>query len=733
MAKHQIDLVNTTNDITYDFRTKTIGGVEIVLDPSNWMPVADLASMLAGEGASLIGIEDAGGLFIAGDVETALAELKELADANAAGVGARWTMVDLAVAPAELPTYTSNGAGVGKTLTGDSNGGLTLQSYAWSVGDRILVASVNADGIGTPFADHGIYDVSDPGDTNSPFVLTRSADCDQETDFVQNKNVFVESGSNAGSFYSLGSASVVVDSTSIVFNRIATSAIPNSSVVTAKLGPLAVTSSKLDADSVATSKIIDGAVTDAKIDTMSAPKLTGTIADARIAATSVVQHEDAIAITEAQVTDLQDYALDTARVANFNAIADLETLTGVESTQLGAFTGTTIADSSSIKAALQALETSVESKSTNAEHNSNENLIAALTQLTGAGAAATDMGSWLNNSLPVDADIKAVFEEIGRRTDLGTINFQALQTAVGAATSSVDTIMTDVPMSAGSGFIYKRPDDFSAGDALFDTWGIVQVRIDLSDYEFEMTFENATKKAVFLASASSVTVEGKTVQVADAIDFSFDMIKWDSYDSIELFGAAAAATDWDITVSDASAGANLGSFTGATIADDSTVKGALQALETSLETKAPQASVGAIPTPVYYGDAADDTVGEHLEAIDAAMASVERFVYATVNYNGGDVVIAEMPAGAQILEVRVKIKAAFDGVTPMMSVGHAGDEAALAPDSEFELGDATSGGNPQVLAAWYENSTAKDFKAFLNLTGATQGQALVAIRYAMDR
>ena len=733
MAKHQIDLTNTTNDVTYDFRTKMIDGVEIVLDPSNWMPVADLASLLAGEGASLVGIEDAGGLFLASDVESALAELKELADANAAGVGARWTMVDLAVAPAELPSFTANGAGVGKTITGDSNGALTLQSYSWQIGDRVLIAAVNADGIGTPFADHGIYDVSDPGDTNSPFVLTRSADCDGESDFVQNKNVFVESGSNAGSFYSLGSASVVVDSTSIVFNRIATSAIPNSSVVTAKLGPLAVTNAKLDADAVSTSKIIDGAVTDAKINSMSAPKLTGTIEDARIAATSVVQHEDAIAITESQITDLQAYALDTARAANAADIADSKTVLGVADgdTDLGTFTGSTISDNDSVKDALQAIEVSLENKSTIANHNTNGNLIAAMTQAMGIAALDADMGTWVSQSLPADSDVKQILEVIGGRIDEGAVNFQALQTAVGAEASSVDTIMVDVPMGAGSGFIYKGPDDFEAGDALFDAWGIEEVRLDLTDFDVEVKFTSQTKRDVFMASASSLTIEGETVQVADAENLIYNTIKWAPQYGIQLFSAANAAVDWTITVSDASSGTDLGSFTGSTIADDSTVKNALQALETELETKAPQASVGSIPSPVYYGDSADDTVGEHLEAIDVAMAGVERFKYASVVYNGGDVTVLDVPAGAQILEVRVKIKTAFDGVTPMMSVGHAGDEAALAPDSEFEMGDATPGGNPQVLAAWYENSTAKAFKAFLNLSGATQGEALVGIRYVM--
>ena len=718
MAKHQIDIINTTSDLTWDFRSKTVDGIEVVLDPSNWMPISDLASMVSGKGASLIGIQDAGGLFLAADVEEALQELKDLADSNAAGVGARWSMVDLAVAPATLPAHSSDGAGAGKTLTGDANGALTLQSYVWQIGDRVLIAATDADGIGLPYADHGIYIVTDNGSNDDPFVLTRAADADGQSDFVQNKTVFVESGTFAGSTFSLGTADVVVDSSAIVFNKIATSAIPNASISTAKLAALSVTNSKLDADSVSSMKIQDGAVLDAKIAAMSASKLTGSVEDDNISSSSVSQHEGDLTISESQISDFKTYALQSGLDVEANAISALELLSGAPGdTDMGSFSGSTIADDSSMKQALQSLETSLENKSNIADHNSNENLITALTQLTGAGAGAVDMGAWVNNSLPASADMKAVFEEIGRRTDIGTVNFQALQTAVGAEASSVDTTMLDVAMASSSGFIYKRPEDFEAGDSLFDEWGIVQVRIDLTDFEFEMTFENTTKKNVFLASASSVTVEGQTVEVVDAVDFSFDMIKWASYDSIQLFSAANAATTWDITVSDASSGTDLGSFSGSTIADDSTVKVALQALETSLETKASDS---------------DLSVAEgRLDAADIAFQGVERFKYATVSYNaaGGFVDICDIPAGAQILEVRAKVKTAFDGVTPQFSVGHTGDQSALAGLPEFEAADATPGANPQTLATWYENGPAQTFRAYLNLTGATQGEALVGIRY----
>jgi len=720
MAKHQIDIINTTSDLTWDFRSKTVDGIEVVLDPSNWMPIADLASMVSGKGASLIGIQDAGGLFLAADVEEALQELKELADANAAGVGARWSMVDLAVAPATMPAHTSDGAGSGKTLTGSANGALTLQSYVWSVGDRILLAATDADGVGLPYADHGIYIVTDPGSSDDPFVLTRASDADGQSDFVQNKTVFVESGISAGSTYSLGSSDVVVDSTALVFNKIATSAIPNASISTAKLAPLSVTNAKIDADAVSTMKIQDSAVTDAKIDGMSASKLSGSVPNANISSASISQHEGDLTISESQISDLQTYALQSLLDTEANAISALELLSGVAGdVDLGAFNGATIADDSSVKQALQALETSLENKSSIADHDSNENLISALYQLMGVSSGEIDMGEWIGStSLPADADVKAIFTEIGARIDLGATNFQALQTAVGASSASNDTTMVDLALTGGVSEGEKElAVPLQAGDALYDQWGIVNIQILYPVFVVELEFQNQTKRDVFLASASSVTIEGVEAQVSSGQAQGLDKIGWMTFMAPGLFSAMSGAIDWTATVSDTSAGADLGSFTGSTIADDATVKDALQALETSLETKAADS---------------DLSVAEgRLDAHDVAFEGVERFKYATVSYSaaGGVMDICEIPANAQILEVRVKVKVAFDGVNPEFSVGHTGDEAALAGLAEFEADDATPGANPQTLATWYENGSSQMFRAYLSLTGATQGEALVGIRY----
>lgn len=71
-------------------------------------------------------------------------------------------------------TYTAAGAGLGKTLTRNTNGAFpNIDSTPVTVGRRILFAhSTPAD------ANYGIYDLTDAGSAGTPWILTRSTDCD---------------------------------------------------------------------------------------------------------------------------------------------------------------------------------------------------------------------------------------------------------------------------------------------------------------------------------------------------------------------------------------------------------------------------------------------------------------------------------------------------------------------------------------------------------------------------
>jgi hypothetical protein len=73
-------------------------------------------------------------------------------------------------------TYSNGSSGVGATLTGSSNGAISVDGGSPTVGDRILVKNQ------TTGAQNGVYVVTTVGDGSNPFVLTRAVDADSASD-----------------------------------------------------------------------------------------------------------------------------------------------------------------------------------------------------------------------------------------------------------------------------------------------------------------------------------------------------------------------------------------------------------------------------------------------------------------------------------------------------------------------------------------------------------------------
>jgi hypothetical protein len=114
---------------------------------------------------------------------------------------------------AVLPANTAAGSGVGKTLTANANGVLTVDGVATVLGDRLLIKD-EATG-----ANRGIYLVTTEGTAGVPFVLTRAVDFDSNTEVTPNAAVFVEEGTaNADTGWVLTTdAPIVVDTTALTF------------------------------------------------------------------------------------------------------------------------------------------------------------------------------------------------------------------------------------------------------------------------------------------------------------------------------------------------------------------------------------------------------------------------------------------------------------------------------------------------------------------------------------
>lgn len=114
------------------------------------------------------------------------------------------------VAAASLPANTAAGAGVGKTLTADANGALTIDGIAMALADRVgyIENGINA----------GIYVVTQVGDAGTPWILTRATDADEDAEVTQGLSFDVVEGVAYGKTrWLLTTDGIVVDTTALTF------------------------------------------------------------------------------------------------------------------------------------------------------------------------------------------------------------------------------------------------------------------------------------------------------------------------------------------------------------------------------------------------------------------------------------------------------------------------------------------------------------------------------------
>jgi hypothetical protein len=100
--------------------------------------------------------------------------------------------------------------------------------------------------------------------------------------------------------------------------------------------------------------------------------------------------------------------------ANETHIDNGATLTGVakDSANLGTFTGSTIADSSTLKAAIQALETAVETKATSAVVTEIDGNVDDLISLSGVAENSTGLGTFTGSTISDAANVKDALQDL---------------------------------------------------------------------------------------------------------------------------------------------------------------------------------------------------------------------------------------------------------------------------------------------------------------------------------
>jgi hypothetical protein len=138
---------------------------------------------------------------------------KSYVDAIASGLDVKQSV--RVTTAAALPANTAAGSGVGKTLTENANGALTVDGVAVNNGDRILVKNEVTG------SDNGIYVVTDKGSAGTPFVLTRATDADQDAEVTAGLFTFVAEGTVSADtgWVLITDDPITVDTTSLSFSQ----------------------------------------------------------------------------------------------------------------------------------------------------------------------------------------------------------------------------------------------------------------------------------------------------------------------------------------------------------------------------------------------------------------------------------------------------------------------------------------------------------------------------------
>jgi hypothetical protein len=121
------------------------------------------------------------------------AATKQYVDNTASGIVAKPQVLGATTANIDA-TYNNGTAGVGATLTHNTNGAFPSTSggaTGWDVGKGILVKNQ------TNKAENGRYYVSDMGSASTPYVLTRCTYCDEASE-IPGAYIFVQDGTFAG-------------------------------------------------------------------------------------------------------------------------------------------------------------------------------------------------------------------------------------------------------------------------------------------------------------------------------------------------------------------------------------------------------------------------------------------------------------------------------------------------------------------------------------------------------
>ena len=286
--------------------------------------------------------------------------------------------------------------------------------------------------------------------------------------------------------------------------------------------------------------------------------------------------------------------------------SDFATLAGVgtSDTNLTTFTGTTISDNGSIKAGMQELETAVETKLDASAHTQASLSVDHLITLSGVADSADDLGTFTGSTITDSSTIKTALQELETAVENAEESTQ-----IGVNTDNINDINSTVGTSAGdtnigtfTGSTISDNGTVKAGMQELETK--VEVNDDnIDDLNTTVGVSlGATDLGTFTGStiADNETVKGALQDLETAVQNNVTAINA----KLSVVGAQEAVhADHLITLSGMAEGSDdLGTFAGSTISDNTTVKAGMAQLETAVEARATTASLHAVATSGSYAD-----------------------------------------------------------------------------------------------------------------------------------
>ena len=363
---------------------------------------------------------------------------------------------------------------------------------------------------------------------------------------------------------------------------------------------------------------------------------------------------------------------DTAIAANETHIDNAVTLTGVtkDSTNLGTFSGSTISANGTIKASIQELETAVETKLNSSGAKAALDVDHLIT-LSGVSAAADDLGTFTGGTISDSGTVKAALQELetkveavqtdvdGNESDAdtaialrATINSPTFTGTPAAPTASAGTNTTQLATTAFvtaavANTIESAPgaldtlNELAAAlndDANFSTTVTNLINANETHIDNAVTLTGVAKDNTNLGTFTGNTItDNQTVKAAlQLLETKVEAVQTDVDGNESDADTAVAANETHIdnlaTLSGvAKDETSLATFTGNTISDSRTVKQALQELETSLEEVDANANdittaVGVAEQATHMGTFSGSTISDNgtaKEAIQELETAVE--------------------------------------------------------------------------------------------------------------